>query len=110
MASVIRARVVSPSGVLQISNSTLAAAELLRLYAVGSSGTVEFDGNVKLSGNRIDIAGNTVRVKSEWNGQDWSQHNGLCDRSQLQQGWQRHDSVTTRVQKNFGARPRFDGN
>ena len=63
MASVIRARVVSPSGVLQISNSTLAAGKLLRLYAEGSSGMVEFDGAVNLSGNKIDIAGNTVRVK-----------------------------------------------
>ena len=43
MASVIRARVVSPTGVLQISNSTLTARELLRLYAEGASGMVEFD-------------------------------------------------------------------
>ena len=64
MASVIRARVVSPTGVLQISNSTLTARELLRLYAEGASGMVEFNGAVNLTGNRIDIAGNTVRVNS----------------------------------------------
>ena len=40
------------------------ATELLRLYAEGSSGAVEFNGNVTLTGNRIDIAGNTVRVNS----------------------------------------------
>ena len=64
MASVIRARVVSPSGVLQINNSTLNARELLRLYAEGSSGMVEFNGTVRLTGKKIDIAGNTVRVNS----------------------------------------------
>ena len=87
MASVIRARVVSPSGVLQINNSALNATELLRLYAEGSSGAVEFNGNVTLTGNRIDIAGNTVRVNSGGNRQDWCQYNGLCEkknRSRLQ--------------------------
>ena len=64
MASVIRARVLSPSGVLQINNSTLTARELLRLYAEGSSGMVEFNGTVRLTGRKIDIAGNTVRVNS----------------------------------------------
>ena len=65
MASVIKARVVSPSGVLQINNnSKLLATELLRLYAEGSGGAVEFNGNVTLTGNKIDIAGNTVRVNS----------------------------------------------
>ena len=52
IASVIRARVVSPSGVLQISNSTLAAEKLLRLYAEGSRGMVEFVGAVNLSGSK----------------------------------------------------------
>ena len=64
MASVIRARVVSPAGVLQINNSTLTAGDLLRLYAEGSSGMVEFNGTVRLTGKKIDIAGNTVRVNS----------------------------------------------
>jgi hypothetical protein len=67
MASVIKARVISNDGVLRITNSTLDAGSLLRLYAEGSRGTVEFAGSVRLGGRRIDIAGNTVRVKASGN-------------------------------------------
>ena len=62
MASVIRARVVSPTGVLQISNSTLAAGN----YCVSTRKVpAEWLSSMVLSislETRIDIAGNTVRV------------------------------------------------
>jgi hypothetical protein len=67
IAAVIRARVVSPTGVLMINNSTLTATSLLHLYAEGSSGKVVFSGNVNLTGKRIDIAGKTVEVQLNGN-------------------------------------------
>jgi hypothetical protein len=64
-ASVIKARVISPDGVLQVTDSTLKAGNLLRLYAEGSNGSVEFAGAVQLGGRVIDIAGKTVRVRAQ---------------------------------------------
>jgi hypothetical protein len=49
------------------NNSTLGAASLLRLYAEGSGGKVEFSGTVHLTGHQIDIAGKTVEVQSGGN-------------------------------------------
>ena len=115
MASVIRARVVSPSGVLQISNSTLAAGKLLRLYAEGSSGMVEFDGAVNLSGSKIDIAGNTVRVNSGGNvttGPNTTVYATDHDYNKPGKGGIHLSGVPLAIdrQKGFGERPSFHGN
>ena len=115
MASVIRARVVSPSGVLQISNSTLAAGKLLRLYAEGSSGMVEFNGAVNLSGSKIDIAGNTVRVNSGGNvttGPNTTVYATDHDYNKPGKGGIRLSGVPLAIdrQKGFGERPSFHGN
>ena len=65
-ASVVKARAIGPDGVLHIRNSILGkvGGTLVRLYANGVNGTVEFEGIVNLTGRQIDIAGNTVRVTS----------------------------------------------
>ena len=115
MASVIRARVVSPSGVLQISNSTLAAGKLLRLYAEGSSGMVEFDGPVNLSGSKIDIAGNTVRVNSGGNvttGPNTTVYATDHDYNKPGKGGIHLSGVPLAIdrQMGFGERPSFHGN
>jgi hypothetical protein len=104
-ASVIRARVVSPSGVLQISNSTLAAGELLRLYAEGSRGVVEFVGTVKLSGKKIDIAGNTVRVKK--NGKVTTSPNTTVYAGTRNYNKDGFGKISEHKQGNFNARPSF---
>ena len=107
IATVIRARVVSRSGVLQISNSTLAAEELLRLYAEGSRGMVEFVGDVKLSGRRIDIAGKTVRVKK--NGTVTTGPNTTVYARTHKYNKDGFGTISEHKQENFKARPSFSG-
>ena len=118
MASVIRARVVSPSGVLQISNATLSAGELLRLYAEGSSGMVEFNGAVKLKGKTIHIAGDTVRVNAGGNvmadgnttvyaNPDPDPTNPDPTKSKRQYNKAGFGKISSHTQGNFVNRPRF---
>jgi hypothetical protein len=107
-ASVIKARVIGPDGVLQITNSTLSAGTLLRLYAEGYRGTVEFAGAVKLGGHTIDIAGDTVRVKA--NGSvTWTDPKAMATvyantRDYNKAGF---GTMENHQQKPFGARPPF---
>ena len=107
-ASVIKARVIGPNGVLQITNSTLSAGTLLRLYAEGYRGTVEFAGAVKLGGHTIDIAGDTVRVKA--NGSvTWTDPKAMATvyantRDYNKAGF---GTMENHQQKPFGARPPF---
>ncbi len=52
-------------GVLKIgNNSSLSAAQIMKLYARGSSGKVLFDGPASLKSNEIHIAGRIVEILS----------------------------------------------
>jgi hypothetical protein len=114
MASVIKARVISPTGALMINNSTLAAGSLLRLYAEGSNGKVAFSGNVNLTGKQIDIAGKTVVVQS--GGKVMSNPNTTvyADTHNYNKGnfgtiknAATNSNISSSQQKSFAARPSF---
>jgi hypothetical protein len=63
-ADVIKARALGANGQLNIGNSTLSADRLIRLYAPGSNGQLNFIANTTLSsGSRIDLAGSTVTIQ-----------------------------------------------
>ncbi len=106
MASIIRARVISPTGVLRISNSTLSAGRLLRLYAEGASGMVEFDGRVALTGNKIDIAGKTVKVNEGGRVTTGPQTTVYADTREYNKAGS--GRLGNHKQGNFDARPSFD--
>ena len=62
-ADTIKVGALGPNGQLRIGGGTLEAATLLKLYAPGSNGSVQFTDNVTLSGNGAKhIAGKTVEI------------------------------------------------
>jgi hypothetical protein len=62
-ADIIKARTLSPIGILTIGGtSDLSATGLIRLYAEGANGRVHFTGPATLNAAQIDLAGATVRV------------------------------------------------
>ncbi len=65
MADTIKVGALAPNGTLNISGGTISADTLIKLYAGGSNGTVDFVGNVTLSGNSAKIiAANTVIINN----------------------------------------------
>src|SRR5205085_4281648 len=59
-ASTIKVGALGNNGTLTIGGGTISADTLIKLYAGGSNGTVNFVDNVTLSGNSIkNIAGDT---------------------------------------------------
>jgi mannose-6-phosphate isomerase-like protein (cupin superfamily) len=62
-ADTVKVAALGNNGVLTIGGGRINANSLLKLYAIGSNGTVNFVSNVILSGNSFKyIAGNTVNV------------------------------------------------
>ena len=62
-ASSIKVRALGSNGTLNIGGGTISADNLIRLYAGGSNGTVNFIDNVTLNGNSVKtIAGDTVTI------------------------------------------------
>jgi hypothetical protein len=62
-ANTIKVGALGPNGTLNIGGGTISADTLLRLYAGGSNGTINFTDNVTLSGNSVkNIAGDTVTI------------------------------------------------
>jgi FecR protein len=65
MADTIKVGALASNGTLNISGGTISADTLLKLYAGGSSGTIDFIDNVTLSGNSAKIiAANTVIINN----------------------------------------------
>jgi|GEM_PF-612909 len=66
--NVIKAQTLSPNGTITVGNSMINADTAIKLYAVGSNGTVDFVANTFLSGNSVkSIAGNTVKIEQNVN-------------------------------------------
>jgi len=62
-ASTVKAGALGNNGTLNIGGGMISADNLIRLYAGGSNGTINFTNNVTLSGNSAkDIAANTVTI------------------------------------------------
>ena len=68
-AHALKVQTLRPDGTLLIRGSNLTGgpsssnpADLIRLYANGSNGTVQFEGLVKLDSDEVQIAGKTVKV------------------------------------------------
>ena len=62
-ASTVKANALGNNGTLNIGRSTISADTLISLYAGSSNGTVNFTGNVTLSGNSVkNIAADTVTI------------------------------------------------
>ncbi|MDQ6810104.1 MAG: hypothetical protein M3Z64_11885 [Verrucomicrobiota bacterium] len=62
-ADIVKAAVLGPNGSLSIGGGTINADTILKLYAVGSNGTINFVANATLSGNSVKtIAANTVNI------------------------------------------------
>jgi hypothetical protein len=62
-ASTVKAGALGNNGTLNIGGGTISADTLIRLYAGGSNGTVNFTNNVTLNGNSVkQIAGDTVTI------------------------------------------------
>ncbi len=62
-ADVVKLSAVGRNGVLNVGNSQLSGNSLIRLYAGGSSGTINFTGNTTLNGTAAKtIAANTVNI------------------------------------------------
>jgi len=62
-ADTIKVGALGTNGTLNIGGGTINADTLIRLYAGGSNGTVNFTDNVTLSGNSVKtIAGDTVTI------------------------------------------------
>ena len=65
MADTIKVGALAPNGTLNISGGTISADTLIKLYAGGSNGTIDFIDNVTLSGNSAKIiAANTVIINN----------------------------------------------
>jgi hypothetical protein len=65
MADTIKVGALAPNGTLNIGGGTISADSLIKLYAGGSSGTVDFVDNVTLSGTSAKIiAANTVIINN----------------------------------------------
>ena len=64
-ADVVKVGALGDNGQLIIGGGTISANTLLKLYAGGSNGTVDFVSNVSLNGNSTKIiSGNTVQINS----------------------------------------------
>lgn len=62
-ASTIKVGALGNNGTLNIGGGTISADTLIRLYAGGSNGTINFTNNVTLGGNSVkQIAGDTVTI------------------------------------------------
>jgi hypothetical protein len=62
-ADIVKVGALGANGVLSIGGGTITADSILKLYAVGPNGQVNFVSNVSLSGNSVKtIAGNSVTV------------------------------------------------
>jgi len=60
---IIKIGALGTNGTLNIGGGTISADSIIRLYAGGSNGTVNFTDNVTLSGNSVKtIAGDTVTI------------------------------------------------
>jgi len=65
MADTIKVGALGANGTLNIGGGTISADTLIHLYAGGSNGTIDFNGNVTLSGNSAKmIAANTVIINN----------------------------------------------
>jgi hypothetical protein len=63
-ADVIKARAFGANGQLNIGNTNMSADNLIRLYAPGSNGQLNFVANTTLSANnRIDLAAGTLTIQ-----------------------------------------------
>jgi hypothetical protein len=64
-ADVLKVGALGANGVLNIAGGSLSGDTLLKLYAPGSNGTINFISNVSLSSNSsVIIAGNTVTINN----------------------------------------------
>jgi hypothetical protein len=62
-ASTIKVGALGNNGTLNVGGGTLSADSIIKLYAGGSNGSVNFTQNVTLSGNSVKtIAGDTVTI------------------------------------------------
>lgn len=62
-ADIVKIAALGADGQLIISGGSISADTLLKLYAPGSAGLIEFSGSVSLNGNSMKIiAANTVRI------------------------------------------------
>jgi hypothetical protein len=62
-ADIVKVGALGANGVLSIGGGTITADSILKLYAVGTNGQVNFVSNVTLDGNSVKtIAGNSVTV------------------------------------------------
>src|SRR5207248_77623 len=62
-ADILKAGVIGANGVLNIGGGTLSADTMLKLYAPGSNGELNFVSNVTLGGNSIKIlAANSITI------------------------------------------------
>jgi hypothetical protein len=62
-ANTIKVGALGPNGTLTIGGGTISADTLIRLYAGGSNGTINFTDDVTLGGNSVkNIAGDTVTI------------------------------------------------
>ena len=62
-ASTIKVGALGRNGTLNVSGGTISADSIIKLYAGGSNGTVNFTGDVTLNGNSVKtIAGDTVTI------------------------------------------------
>lgn len=62
-ASTVKVGALGSNGTLNVGGGTISADSVIKLYAGGSSGTVNFTDNVTLSGNSVKtIAGDTVTI------------------------------------------------
>ncbi len=63
-ADIVKAGAFGANGQLNIGNSTISADRLIRLYATGSNGQLNFIANTTLSsGSRIDLAAGTITIQ-----------------------------------------------
>ncbi len=65
LADIVKVGALGDNGVLTIGGGVISADTVLKLYAVGANGAVNFVSNVTLNGNSVKtIAGNTVTVQN----------------------------------------------
>ena len=65
LADTIKVGALAPNGTLNIGGGSISADTLLKLYAGGSNGTIDFTDNVTLGGNSAKIiAANTVIINN----------------------------------------------
>jgi hypothetical protein len=65
LADIVKVGALGDNGVLTIGGGVITADSILKLYAIGANGSVNFISNVTLNGNSMKIiAGNSVTVNS----------------------------------------------